>query len=209
MWHWLREFVFWPPPRPEVVSAAVAEFAESPAPAWVLEWTGDLLPGGGTYRGRLPCREAGPATASVVYPVRRRIETPPRGVDVDDVAAARLRAVLREAFPDGLLSVAPQCRDGLPIEVTVHRREPALSVRARCNLGDGFGFIPVVESLPWSERAALAVERGVAVPAVFRLGFILLEWSLTEWSHSAQPGEDRRQDGRGDDGPQAGEAPAT
>lgn len=153
---------------------------------WLLEWTGWLLPHGGGYRGRLDLREAGPATAEVVYPVLRKVDTPARAVPLTDGAAGRLRAALREAFPSGLIDEPCRCKDGFPFELSVRHVASDRGVQVRCNLGDGFDHVGLAEGdldRPWSERVEQAVARGEKVPAVFRIGIVLLEVSLSTGEH--------------------------
>jgi len=153
---------------------------------WLLEWTGWVLPHGGGYRGRLALGEAGPATAEVVYPVLREGDMPARAVPLTDVAAGRLRAALGEAFPSGLFDEPWRCKDGFPFELTVRHAASGRCAQVRCNLGDGFGYVGLAEGdldRPWLERAERAVARGQKVPAVFRIGFVLLEVSVTMGNH--------------------------
>jgi hypothetical protein len=182
MWGILRSLFARKPPLPEDVRAPPPEFARADAPDWLLAWGGWMLPHGGGYEGRLPLRERdAQPTAEVAYPVRRGRPPHTRAVELSGPAAERLWAVLRGAFPEGLLSVSAQCCDGLPFEGADYRREPYRGVRARCNLGDGLDLLrpgPGTAGRPPSELVESEARAGRPIPPVFRLGFLLLELSV-------------------------------
>jgi hypothetical protein len=204
MWRWLRSLFAPGPSRPELVHAPPDEFARSEPPAWLLEWKGSCLPGpGGGYQGRLSLwEEPLRAIAEVSYPLSHTRPAQPqrRKVEFSDPAARRLWSVLREAFPDRLLSIPEECYDGLPFEVVVHRREPYLGVRARCNLGDAFFLIQPPERLadhPMSElmESERRAERPLA--AIFQLGFLLQELSTFDEQQRGQGGWEERKGEQG------------
>jgi hypothetical protein len=102
-------------------------------------------------------------------------------VPLADNTVSRLRGLLREVFPERLLSVPQRCIDGLPFEVTVQRRNPALEVRARCNLGDGLGLLRERVSSAdrsWIEWADCAAAAGQPLPPVYLVGFLLISVSI-------------------------------
>jgi hypothetical protein len=180
MWQLLRALFTATPPAPEYIHEQPAEFGLASAPDWVLEWTGWALPHGGGYRGRLALQEnERPATAQVERPISRTKPTVPRAITLPELIEDCLRAILRETFPAHLLSVREECRDGFPLEVTVHHREPYQGVRAGCNLGDAFEVIrgADTQTQSWSARVADTVE-GKPLAPVFRIGFLLFELSF-------------------------------
>lgn len=181
MWTAIRAMFAPKPPSLETVHQPPAEFGLAMAPVWVLEWAGWVRPHGGGYRGRLSLWDgSAPVLATVESPMSRSRPVCSRLVQLSEPAVGRLRTVLRDAFPEQLLSVPERCRDGFPFEVIVHRREPYQGVRARCNVGDGLdGIQPWTGNRSWSELAEVAAEMGRPLAPVFRLGFVLLELSLT------------------------------
>lgn len=166
---------------------------ERPAAQAAKEWQGWLLPHGGSYSGRLPLWEKiACSTAAVVYPLSQTRSPQPIQVTLIESLSLRLWSVLREAFPERLLSVPEGCRDGLPFELVVTRRKPYRGVRARCNLGDVLSLIQPGEDQvirSWSDWAESQVSAGRAIAPVFRLGLLLLDLSLDSPHESASPGD--------------------
>jgi hypothetical protein len=181
MWRFLRNLFHRMPPAPELIHDTPAEFSADAAPDWLLEWELAILPGGGRYCGRLPLSDKSEeATASVEYPASRRHPTAPRPVVISSGLVGRLLRSVTNCLPEQFLTVEPECIDGMPLSVTVHRRGTGVAVRARCNLGDAFGL------LSWPRSPALVllsdeIERmeaaGTPLAPVFQIRFIL--WDVS------------------------------
>src|SRR5262249_27258275 len=180
MWRFLRNLFHRTPPVPELVHDTPAEFAADAAPDWLLEWELAILPGGGRYCGRLPLSDkAEAATASVEYPASHRRPVAPRPVGVSAVVIGHLLRALA-SFPEHLLTVEPQCYDGMPLSVTVHRRGSGVGVRAQCNLGDAFGLLAwprSTASVLLSDEIERMEAAGTPLAPVFQIGFIL--WDVS------------------------------
>lgn len=182
MWEWLASFFPEAPPQPEVVRTPPEEFACAEPPVWLVEWEGKLLPRGPSFQGRLPLwNQMDRPIAEIVYPLSRTRPVERRTVELSEAGAGRLWVVLIEEFPSRLLSHPPGGTDGFPFMVVVHRREPCLGIRARCDLLDG---LTLLQKQP--EGVALSITKweetkgngGQPIPAVLRLGLLLLDVSF-------------------------------
>lgn len=126
------------PAKPEEIHEPPEEFARVTAPDWFLKWTGHLLPHGGGFRGCLGIWESDLKGIGICeYPLSRNKPTPPKDLFLDASAVPALLDVLRESFPDRLVSVPPGVIDGIPFELVAHRRQPYRGIRACCNVAEG------------------------------------------------------------------------
>lgn len=188
MWRFLRSLFRLPPPAPpapEFVNAP-PEFSQNAPPDWLLEWRGAILPGGGSFRGRVPLWWAKDVTvADIEFPFSRHRPSTPRPSPLRAAVTRKLLDIVKAAFPEQLLTHPPQCIDGLPVEMVVHSRESYRGVRISCNLGDAIylwrpcgpggenpSTFSCVEAIEQLERA------GTAPPATYQLAFLLFETTV-------------------------------
>jgi hypothetical protein len=163
---------------PEAILQTPAEFGDEPAPDWVICWHLRLLPGGGSYRGRLLFwEETRTASFRVETPVgRQRLPVVTEG-SVPDEAVEVLREILRTSFPDALARIPWQCRDGIPVDLVIHRRQPFQGAETFCNLCDVMHLLGQSEPT-LVERWRAGLREGHHAPAVVPLACLAADLSF-------------------------------
>jgi hypothetical protein len=171
MWRFVRSLFQFPfyrhmPVKPEDVHEPPVEFSRESPPDWFLKWTGHLLPHGSGFRGHVGLWESDlKGIGQGEYPVSRSRPSSPKDLFLEAAIVALLLELLRQSFPDRLVSVPAGVIDGIPFELAVHRRQPYRGIRTCCNLSEGLE--------PVSSQLA-----GKPLPAVFLLGVPLLEATI-------------------------------
>jgi hypothetical protein len=154
------------------------EFGANPAPDWVVEWQLRLLPHGGRYRGRLFWGLDSAAGVQVEYPISRLREAVLYQVPLSDEMEGLLREILGASFSEGLCALPWQCRDGIPVEIIVHRRQPYHRVRTFCNLADAMGFLSLAGDT-LVERWRAGAQPGNEPPPVVPLACLLADLTFS------------------------------
>jgi hypothetical protein len=106
-------------------------------PDWLIDLKGASLAHGNHFSIRVQLVNATrKGEADVVILPRMEGEFPRSAtMDLPQSSADKLFVILGFSFPNDFADVAAQPKDVLPIDLTVHRREPYALSTAKCNLG--------------------------------------------------------------------------
>jgi hypothetical protein len=112
------------------------EFLQAAPPDWLIEMKGHGLPQGGSFSIRTQVFAATrTASADILdFPREAGGEPVSKTVNLERLELDRLLVILGFSFPQDLAEVSAEVKDGLPVTVTVFRRDPSAAASARCNL---------------------------------------------------------------------------
>jgi hypothetical protein len=115
---------------------APPEFLQAAAPDWLIEAIGRMLPDGGHFSIRTQIFNAArTATVDLVtFPVGGEPASQTR--ELERAKTDRLLVILGFSYPHDIADVPGPTDTGLPVAITVFRREPLVAQRAECNLWD-------------------------------------------------------------------------
>jgi hypothetical protein len=112
------------------------EFAQSEPPDWLLDLKGQGLPHGNRFSIRVQLSTA-TRTGSVdvlILPLEEGGQPLSATAELIQTEFDRLLVILGFSFPDDFEDVTPGVKDGCPVTLSIHRREPYALKSASCNL---------------------------------------------------------------------------
>ncbi|MDB6021261.1 MAG: hypothetical protein JWQ04_1118 [Pedosphaera sp.] len=122
--------------RKDEVHEPPPEFLQSEPPDWLLDLKGQGLSQGNAFSIRVQLFEAS-RTGSVdvlVLPGQEGGQPQSGTAELIRTEFDRLMVILGFSFPDDIEDVPPGMKDGLPVTLSIHRREPHAFKSAGCNL---------------------------------------------------------------------------
>ncbi len=114
------------------------EFLQADPPDWLIDMKGQEFPAGGRFAMRVQVHEsARVATVDVVHwPAAEGAEPVAHTASLARADLDRLLVVLGFSFPQDLADIPGPEDSGIPVTMTVYRREPLAAQSAGCNLSE-------------------------------------------------------------------------
>src|ERR1700722_19073769 len=112
------------------------EFLQETPPAWLIDARGQWLPDGNSFSIRVQLTQATRTgtVEIVILPLNESEQLKSAQTELQRQEIDRLFVILGLSFPRETDTVAPGEEEGIPVSLSIHRREPYSAVLAECDL---------------------------------------------------------------------------
>jgi len=127
------------------------EFLQEAPPDWLIDAKGQELPHGNRFSIRVQLTNASRVgtVEIVILPLKENEQPKSAQTELRRQELDRLFVILGFSFPEEIGNVAPGEEVGIPVCISIHRREPYSTINAECDLASWLGTRnpgpPVVE----------------------------------------------------------------
>ncbi len=122
--------------RKEEPAELPPEFLQTRPPDWLIDMKGAALPHGSRFSIRVQISDATRAGTVEIVVLPRKDGGEPKSASgtLTQTEIDRLFVILGFSFPGDIANVPAQVIDGMPVNISIHRREPYAMAAGECNL---------------------------------------------------------------------------